>query len=97
MSYASLRDQREAALAVKEYQGVPANAASIGSVDASRCHRNTLQAQPSEAEIKADLKVAAYARGADGIADVKITQGSGLLQNCWLIINGSATAFSIQK
>lgn len=97
MSYMSLKDQREASLSVREYPALPQGAEKIGTVDASRCHRNTLQAQPSDAELKLDLKVAAYARGADGITDIQIERSSGLLQNCWAIINGTATALVLKK
>lgn len=97
MSYLSLKDQREASLTVREYDSMPSGGVKIGTVDASRCHRNTLQAQPTEVEIRADLKVAAYARGGDGITDILIERSSGLMQNCWAILNGSATALTIKK
>jgi hypothetical protein len=97
MSYLSLKDQREASLTVREYPVMPSGAVKIGTVDASRCHRNSLQAQPTDVEIRADLKVAAYARGADGITDIQIELSSGLLQNCWAIINGTASAIALKK
>jgi hypothetical protein len=97
ISYLSLKDQREASIAVREYEAAPKGAENIGKVDASRCHRNTLQAPPTDTEIKVDLKVAAYARGADGITDIKIERESGLLQNCCNVINGTATAFVLKK
>lgn len=97
MTYLSLKDQREASLSVREYDALPPGAQNLGTVDASRCHRNTLQAQPTDAELKLDLKVAAYARGADGITNIKIQSSSGLLQNCWSIINGTATALTVRK
>jgi hypothetical protein len=97
MSYMSLKDQREASIAVREYEAAPPGAENIGTVDAARCHRNTLQAPPTDTEIKLDLKVAAYARGADGITDIKIERTSGLLQNCWNIVNGTATAIALKK
>lgn len=97
MSYASLKDQREAALTVKDYPALPEGATLVGTVDASRCHRNSLQAPPTEADLRTDLKVAAYARGADGITDVKIERSTGLLQNCWAIVNATAQAFQVRK
>lgn len=95
-SYMSLRDQREAQTLVKEYREMPSGATKAGTVDASRCHRNSLQGAPSEADVLIDLKAAAYARGADGITDVKITTGSGLLLNCWSILTGTATALTVK-
>ncbi len=97
MSYASLKDQREASQAVQVAQQAPHGAAMLGQVDAARCHRNTLHNEPTEAEILLDLKVAAYARGADGIAAVNVTKTSGLMQNCWTILNGTAQAFQMKK
>jgi hypothetical protein len=92
-SVISLKDQREAVLTVKEYPALPAGVTVIGKIDASRCHRNTLEAEPSQEALLADVKVAAYARGADGIAQVEYIKESGLLKNCWYIITARATAF----
>ncbi len=97
MTYMSLKDQREASLTVGEYATSPTGAQNLGTVDASRCHRNSLQAQPTDTEIKLDLKAAAYARGANGISDIQIERTTGLLLNCWAIINGRATALNISK
>lgn len=97
MSYASLKDQREASQAVQVTQQAPQGAAMLGQVDAARCHRNTLHNEPTDAEILLDLKVAAYARGADGITAVNITKTSGLMQNCWAILNGTAQAFQVKR
>lgn len=97
MSYVSLKDQREASQAVQVAQQAPQGAVMLGQVDAARCHRNTLHSEPTEAEIVLDLKVAAYARGADGITAVNVTKTSGLMQNCWTILNGTAQAFQLKK
>lgn len=97
MTYASLKDQREANQAIQVTDRMPPGAVTVGNVDASRCHRNTMQAAPTDAEIITDLKVAAYARGADGITAVDITSSSGLMLNCWKIINGKAQAFQVKK
>lgn len=96
-SYMALKDQREASLTVKEYPAVPPGAEVLGPVDASRCHRNTLDAAPEPAQLLLDLKVAAYARGADGIAGIQQTRESGLLKNCWYIVTVRATAFKLAK
>lgn len=95
-SYMSLKDQREAALTVKEYPTVPEGAKVLGSVDASRCHRNSLDAAPDDALLLTDLKAAAYARGADGIAGIMLSKESGLLKNCWYIATARATAFQLK-
>lgn len=97
VSYLSLKDQREVIPTVKEFGVSPSGAMDLGKVDAARCHRNGFQTEPTENEVKIDLKAAAYARGADGIADIKIDRVSGLMQNCWYILNGEATAFSLPK
>lgn len=97
MTYMSLKDQREATRAVQEYPEAPKGAKMIGQVDAARCHRYTTQAPPTDAELLLDLKVAAYARGADGITSIKIEKGTGLMQNCWSIINGTAQAFQMSQ
>lgn len=97
VSYLSLKDQREVIPTVKEYATIPSGSNDLGKVDAARCHRNGFQNEPTENEVKIDLKAAAYARGADGIADVKIDKVSGLMQNCWYILNGEATAFAFPK
>lgn len=89
-SYLSIGEQREAARTVKVFSDLPAGATVLGPVDASRCHRNTLEAAPSDDVLLTDLKVAAYARGADGIVGVTTTKESGLLKNCWYIITAKA-------
>jgi len=96
-SLVSLKDQREATSVVKKYASIPAGANLIGRVDASRCHRYQGSPKPTEADVEIDLKVVAYGKGADGIADVKFTSGVGLARNCWGIITGEAQAFSFPK
>lgn len=92
MSYVSLKDQRDAMSTVKVLDKLPEGAVSLGLVRASRCYRNTLQAAPSEDDVLADLKIAAYAKGADFLTAVRTYKESGLLQNCWSILNAEATA-----
>lgn len=96
-SYVSLKDQREAITTVQEYSSLPVGARIIGSVDASRCHRNALQTEPTKDEVLIDLKVAAFAKGADGIMNVKIESVSGLMQNCWRILTGKAETIQLKK
>jgi len=54
-----------------------------------------LDKPPSEADVTADLMVAAYAKGADGITEVKMetSVGGALLKNCWHTLVGTAVAY----
>ncbi len=97
ISYLSISEQREAARAVKVLVTKPADSDSIGLVDASRCHRNTLDAAPTDESLINDLKVFAYARGGDAITDVQITKESGLLKNCWYIITARAIVLQLKN
>jgi hypothetical protein len=96
-TYASLSDQREAIKNVLEYDSVPVGAKILGEVDAGRCHRIQGAVEPSDALVKADLKVTAYAQGADGISNITLTKEVALTRNCWHIITGKATMFSLRK
>lgn len=92
-SYASLADQRAASIAIVQSAQVPQGATVIGRIDASRCHRRFDETPPTDEMVIADLKVSAYAKGADGIADVQIERQSALLKNCWFAVNGAAVAY----
>jgi len=94
-SYASLKDQREAVRTVKLYQALPAGAEVVSEVSAGRCHRSFVEEAPTEASVLIDLKVAAFAQGADGITGVTIEKESGLNRNCWYVLTGKAKAFSL--
>lgn len=94
-SYASLKDQREAVRTVKVYTALPAGAEPLTTVSAGRCHRSFVEEAPTEASVLIDLKVAAFAQGADGITGVKITKESGLNRNCWYVLGGTAQAFTL--
>lgn len=96
-SYASLKDQREAVRTVKVYQAQPDGAELVSEVSAGRCHRSFVEEAPSEASVLIDLKVAAFAQGADGITDVTIEKESGLNRNCWYVLTGKAKAFSLSS
>lgn len=95
-SYASLTDQREAVKNVSEYRETPPGAKILGSVDAGRCHRLQGSTEPSEELVKTDLKVTAYARGADGISNITFKKESALTLNCWYILTGEAVMFSLK-
>lgn len=94
-SLMSLKDQHDAAISVREYVSTPAGARVIGRVDAARCHRYSNQSPPTEASVLADLKDAAYAKGANGITDVAIVKKSGITLDCWHILDGTATAIAV--
>lgn len=94
-SYLSLKDQREAVRTVKVYETMPDGAHLLTEVSAGRCHRSFVEEAPEEATLLTDLKIAAYAQGADGITDVKVSKDSALNRNCWYVLGGTAKAFSL--
>lgn len=96
-SYASLKDQREAVRTVQQYDTLSAGAQALTEVSAGRCHRSFVEEAPQEATVLNDLKIAAYAQGADGITDVVIAKESGLNRNCWYVLTGKARAFTLRK
>ncbi|MEX2258278.1 MAG: hypothetical protein WD672_06165 [Woeseia sp.] len=98
VSYASIEEQRKATQEVRVTETVPSGARTVGSVDASRCHRNSLDKSPDDGVIILDLQVSAYARGADGIAQVSIdkSRGAALLKNCWSVVTGTAIAYRLE-
>jgi len=96
-SYASLKDQREAVRTVKVYDALPTGAQVVNEVSAGRCHRSFVEEAPTEAAVLTDLKIAAYAQGADGITAVKISKESGLNRNCWYVLGGTAQAFTLHE
>lgn len=95
MSYVSLSDQREAARSIKVYDTLPDGAELLGEIDAGRCHRSFVETSPEESVVMLDLKVAAFAMGADGIYDVQIAKESALTKNCWYMLDASAKAISL--
>jgi hypothetical protein len=96
-SYASLKDQREAVRTVQQYDTLPAGAQVLTEVSAGRCHRSFVEEAPQESTVLIDLKVAAFAQGADGITGVTIAKESGLNRNCWYVLSGKAKAFTMPK
>lgn len=95
MSYASLSDQRAASQTIKMLDATPAGAEVIGDLDAGRCHRSFVETAPAEQGVLLDLKIAAYALGADAITDVKIEKKSALTKNCWYMLDGKAKALRL--
>ena len=96
-SLTGLADQRDAMRAVREYPTMPEGAETIGTIDAGRCHRSFAQSAPTRENLVDDLKVVAYAKGADGITSVTIEKRSGLSNNCWYVLNGTAVAFRLPQ
>ena len=96
-SLSSLKDQREANKSVRVYKTLPKGAKVLEKVEASRCHRQANQSQPTNENVIQDLKIAAYSKGADGITRVQISKGADLISNCWYVLNGTATSFSLSK
>ena len=92
-SYRSIQDQRNAAITVKTVKNAPNKSRSLGSVEASRCHRSFIENEPAKDLLILDLKVAAYIKGANKITNIKIEKKSGLFRNCWYILEGKATAY----
>ena len=95
MSYASLGDQRTASQTIQVLDVVPVGAQILGELDAGRCHRSFVETAPAEQGVLLDLKIAAYAMGADAITDVKIGKQSALTKNCWYMLNGRAKALKL--
>lgn len=97
MSYASLGDQREASKTIRVLETAPSDAQTLGEVDAGRCHRSFVETSPAEQAVLLDLKIAAYALGADAITDVKIEKQSALTKNCWYMLDGKAKALRLSS
>lgn len=92
-SYTSLADQREALRTVQVTDGVPEGATVLGPVDASRCHRRFTDEAPTEELVRNDLRVTAFARGADGVAGVIVEKRSALVDNCWWSLVARGTMY----
>lgn len=97
MSYASLGDQRAASQTIQVLESAPAGSTDLGEVDAGRCHRSFVETAPAEQAVLLDLKIAAYALGADVIMGVKIEKQSALTKNCWYMLDGKARALRLAK
>lgn len=95
MSYASLGDQRAASQTIQVLDAVPPGASDLGEVDAGRCHRSFVETAPAEQAVLLDLKIAAYALGADAITGVVIEKQSALTKNCWYALDGKARALRL--
>lgn len=97
MSYVSLGDQRTASRTIQVLESAPAGATDLGEIDAGRCHRSFVETAPAEQAVMLDLKIAAYALGADAITGVKLEKQSALTKNCWYMFDGKARALRLTK
>lgn len=97
MSYASLGDQRAASQTIKVFDEPPSGSQVLGEIDAGRCHRSFVEISPAEQGVLLDLKIAAYALGADAISNVAIEKQSALTKNCWYILDGKAKALRLNS
>jgi len=97
VAYTSLGDQRAASTKVSVYEFRPEGSQDLGLVEVGRCHRNFTETPPDETLVLLDLKIAAYARGADALAGVKIDRVSALTKNCWYMLVGSARALKLSR
>ena len=75
----------------------PVNTLVIGQLERPRCHRKINETPSTSVVVVTDLKVVAYAKGADSFTDIRIDKVSGLSQHCWLILDGRAKMFSFIK
>jgi len=97
MSEASLEDQRNASTTVSVLDEEPVNATFLGNVDAGRCHQSIVEVTPNESSLMLDLKIAAYALGADAIAEVEISKKTAFSKDCWYMLDGEAKAYKLNK
>lgn len=91
----SLQDQRTARSQIKVEKIVPANATNLGEFSVERCHQYAQDEAPTDAVMLDDLVLAAYAQGADGLANPKFERESALFKNCWFLVRGTATFFKL--
>jgi hypothetical protein len=88
-----MKDRREALKTVRVVQSAPAGWTDMGSISTRRCHRYFTEAQPSEAAMIPDLKMAAFGQGADAIKVIGFQKVNGLAADCWYVLEGSAEMY----
>lgn len=88
-------DQREALRTVEVLNTMPDDGKSLGKVRASSCKRQLFAGSTSRPALVRDLRVKAYGRGADAIANVYVETSMGIMHNCWSRLEGSATAVKL--
>lgn len=93
----SLSDRREALRTIRIVEKTPAGAVSLGGISARRCHRNFLEDAPTEKALADDLKLAAYAQGADVMRMIGMEKINGVMANCWYVLEGKAELYRLGK
>lgn len=93
----SLQDRRAAKQHVRVVDTLPTDARSMGDFTVQRCDQYLQSESPSDATLRDDLVLLAFAEGADGITDIRFTRESGLLKNCWSVAKGTAQFFGLGK
>jgi hypothetical protein len=90
------RTSREAIRTISVTETTPSNALITGSVEAGRGHRDWRNDEPTLEDLINDLKISAYAKGADGISEVQTQKKSGISDNYWWVLQGRAVAWRRQ-
>lgn len=93
----SLQDRRQAKLHVKITETLPAGASNAKDYVVERCDQYLQNQSPSNETLVDDLRLLAYAEGADGMTNIRFERESGLLKNCWSIARGRATFYQLQQ
>ena len=93
----SLADARAARLAVRYEEKFPKNVIDMGTITTRRCHRE-LSNKPTTQALLDDLLLIAYGQGADGISELFLfPEKTGLLLNCWKLLDAKARLFRDKK
>lgn len=95
-SAGSMTERREALRSVTVVSAPPAGAVSLGGVGTRRCHRYFTEEEPNEAAITADLKMAAFAQGADAIRITDMEKVNGLAADCWYVLEAKAEMYRLR-
>ena len=90
---AQLGDQRKARQAIGVFQSIPNGYDDMGDISVRRCHRSFVEEAPTLAAFEGDLVLAAYAGGADAIANIRVERLNGLLANCWYVEEATASIY----
>lgn len=69
----------------------------MDGISVTRCHRSFLAEAPDDQAIMADLKLAAYAQGADALRLISIEKVNGVMANCWYVLEGKAQLYRLTK
>lgn len=85
--------QREANRSIVVLASNTSGYSPMNSVSVRRCHRNFLEEEPNQAALTEDLKRAAFTQGADAISDVSQKRLSGLMANCWYVVEATANTW----